>query len=194
MRRSRPLHDPRPARLPGRQNQHWHSDNPTHWAEFWNHRHFQDRVVHLWEAIAERYKDRPEVAGYNPVNEPADASGTAIGPFYERLEHAVRAVDRRHVLFLDGNRYSTDFSIFGGPFPNTVYTAHDYALPGIAAGSTYPGVTRGEFFDRDAVERTFLRRTAFMRDTGTPRGSRRSCAPSCSPSRWSATSAGVSRA
>src|SRR5665811_2626812 len=43
--------------LPGCQNQHWHSDNPTHWASFWTHRDFQDRVVKLWEAIAERYKD-----------------------------------------------------------------------------------------------------------------------------------------
>ncbi|MFI7611236.1 glycoside hydrolase family 5 protein [Nonomuraea terrae] len=154
--------------VPGRQNQHWHSDNPTHWAEFWNQRHYQDRVVHLWEAIADRYRDRPEVAGYNPVNEPADSSGAVIGPFYERLEQAIRAVDDRHVLFLDGNRYSTDFSIFGDPFPNTVYTAHDYALPGIAAGSSYPGVTRGEHFDRSVVEQTFLRRTEFMRRTGTP--------------------------
>src|SRR4051812_4074115 len=23
--------------LPGYQNQHWHSDNPTHWAHFWQH-------------------------------------------------------------------------------------------------------------------------------------------------------------
>ena len=33
--------------LPGSQNQHWHSDNPTHQAGFWTHRHFQDRAVHL---------------------------------------------------------------------------------------------------------------------------------------------------
>lgn len=154
--------------LPGAQNQHWHSDNPTHWAQFWNHRHFQDRVVHLWEAIATRYADRPEIAGYNPVNEPADASGEVIGPFYRRLERAIRAIDRRHVLFLDGNRYSTDFSVFSEPFDNTVYSAHDYALPGIAREGVYPGTTRGEFFDRAAVERTFLRRTEFMRRTGTP--------------------------
>jgi hypothetical protein len=32
----------------------------------------QDRAVHLWEAIADRYKDNPWIAGYNPVNEPAD--------------------------------------------------------------------------------------------------------------------------
>lgn len=157
--------------LPGRQNQHWHSDNPTQVAEFWNHPHFQDRVVHLWEAIADRFKDRPEVAGYNPINEPADPSGEVILPFYERLEKAIRAVDRRHILFLDGNRYSTDFSVFdrrSEPLPNTVYTAHDYALPGITSASEYPGWTRGEYFDRDVVEQTFLRRTEYMRRTGTP--------------------------
>jgi hypothetical protein len=154
--------------LPGAQNQHWHSDNPTHWAQFWAHRHFQDRVVHLWEAIAARYADRPEVAGYNPVNEPADPSGEVIGPFYRRLESAIRAVDPRHVLFLDGNRYSTDFSVFHEPFANAVYSAHDYALPGIARDGRYPGTTRGEHFDRGVVEQTFLRRTKFMRRTGTP--------------------------
>lgn len=153
---------------PGYQNQNWHSDNPTHVAGLWTHRHFQDRVVHLWEALADHYRDQPWVAGYNPLNEPADPSGEVIGPFYQRLERAIRAVDPRHVLFLDGNRYSTDFSVFAEPFPNTVYTAHDYALPGIAVGGEYPGLTRGEFFDRSVVEATFRRRTEFMRRTGTP--------------------------
>ncbi len=157
--------------LPGRQNEHWHSDNPTHVAEFWTHRHFQDRVVHLWEAFADRYKDRPEIAGYNPINEPSDRTGTVLPAFYQRLEKAIRAVDPRHILFLDGNKYSSDFSVFdpADPLPNCVYTAHDYALPGIAGDATeYPGVVRGEHFDRGVVEQTFLRRTKFMRDTGTP--------------------------
>jgi endoglucanase len=154
--------------VPGYQNQDWHSDNPTHRALFWTHRHFQDRVVHLWEAIADRYRDEPAIAGYNPLNEPADPSDAAIGPFYDRLERAIRRVDHRHVLFLDGNRYAGDFSMFGDPLPNTVYATHDYALPGIAAGSRYPGDTRGEWFDRSVVEQTFLRRTEYMRRTGTP--------------------------
>ncbi|GAA1763274.1 glycoside hydrolase family 5 protein [Streptomonospora arabica] len=154
--------------LPGCQNQHWHSDNPTHVAAFWQHRHFQDRAVHLWEAIAERYRDRPEVAGYNPANEPADPTGELIAPFYARVERAIRAVDPRHILFLDGNRYATDFSAFAEPLPNAVYSTHDYALPGIASGTGYPGVTRGEYVDRSVLERTFLRRTEYMRRTGTP--------------------------
>jgi aryl-phospho-beta-D-glucosidase BglC (GH1 family) len=157
--------------LPGRQNEHWHSDNPTHIAQFWTQRHFQDRVVHLWEAFAQRYKDRPEVAGFNPINEPSDQTGLVLPAYYDRLERAIRAIDKRHILFLDGNRYSSDFSVFNAadPLPNCVYTAHDYALPGIAADATeYPGTVRGEYYDRGAVEKTFLRRTAFMRETGTP--------------------------
>lgn len=157
--------------LPGAQNHHWHSDNPAHVPAFWTHRHFQDRAVHLWEALADRYKNEPAVAGYNPVNEPADEDGVHLLRFYERLEKAVRAVDPRHVLFLDGNTYSTDFSVFSAtpePLPNAVYTAHDYALPGIASDGRYPGVTRGKHVDRDVLEETFLRRTEYMRKTGTP--------------------------
>lgn len=154
--------------VPGWQNQHWHSDNPTHWANFWNHPHFQDRAVHLWEALADRYKDNPWVAGYNPLNEPGDVTNKVIGPFYERVERAIRAIDPDHVIFFDGNRYSTDFTAFDEPLANCVYTTHDYALPGFFDGGPYPGMSRGEHIDRDRVEETFLRRTEFMRRTGTP--------------------------
>jgi len=154
--------------VPGAQNQHWHSDNPTHWASFWTHRHFQDRVVHLWEALADRYRDNPWVAGYNPINEPADISGEVIGPFYRRLERAVRAVDPNKILFLDGNRYSTEFDLLGDLLPNAVYTAHDYALAGFPDSGAYPGTSRGQHVDRGFVERTFLSRTEYMRRTGTP--------------------------
>ncbi|GAA4071707.1 glycoside hydrolase family 5 protein [Nonomuraea soli] len=154
--------------LPGAQNQHWHSDNPTHVASFWTHRHFQDRVVNLWEAIADRYRDNPWVAGYNPVNEPGDPSGKVVGPFYDRLVKAVRAADPGHVLFLDGNTYSTDFTVFREVYENTVFVCHDYALAGFAHGGPYPGLTRGEWCDRAQLEATFERRTRFQRETGTP--------------------------
>ena len=154
--------------VPGAQNQHWHSDNPTQWASFWTHRHLQDRVVHLWEAIADRYRGNPWVAGYNPINEPGDAEGSTIGPYYRRLEAAIGAVDPDHILFLDGNRYSTQLDQLGDPLPNAVYTVHDYALPGFVDGGPYPGVSRGDYIDRDKVEETFLARTAYMGETQTP--------------------------
>lgn len=89
--------------LPGSQNQHWHSDNETHKAGFWRYRHFQDRVVHLWETLAARYRGNATVAGYNIMNEPADPEGATIKPFYDRVIEAVRRVDPDHIIFLDGN-------------------------------------------------------------------------------------------
>jgi len=157
--------------VPGWQNQRWHCDNPTQIATFWDHPHFQDRVVHLWEVIADRYRDNRWVAGYNPVNEPGDESRQVVGPFYQRLVAAIRAVDPHHILFLDGNTYSTEFGIFGvfGELPdNVVYVCHDYAPPGFAYGGPYPGHTRGAWHDRETVERKFLQRSEFSRTTGTP--------------------------
>jgi len=86
------------------------------------------RVVPLWEALVDRYRDNPYVAGYNPVNEPADSSGEVIGPFYQRLERAIRAVDSRHILFLDG-------SYRGGHWP-TRSTGHD--VRGLRSGDGPP--------------------------------------------------------
>jgi aryl-phospho-beta-D-glucosidase BglC (GH1 family) len=154
--------------LPGYQNQHWHSDNPTHQALFWRHKHFQDRVVWLWEAFARRFRSNGWVAGYNLINEPADPTEKAVMPVYRRLYDAIRALDPDHILFLEGNRYSLDFHMFGEPWPNVVYTTHDYALPGFIDGGPYPGVSRGQHIDRNALEKTFLERTRYMRDTGTP--------------------------
>ncbi|GAC1577156.1 MAG: hypothetical protein NVS4B1_04990 [Ktedonobacteraceae bacterium] len=154
--------------VPGYQNQAWHSDNPTHRALFWQHKHFQDRVIHLWEAIADRYRGNQWVAGYNPVNEPGDPGEEMIFPFYRRLYQAIRAVDPDHMLFLEGNRYSTEFHMFTETWPHVIYTVHDYALPGFIDGGPYPGISRGEYVDKDALEKTFLSRTAYMRQTGTP--------------------------
>ena len=121
------------------QNQHWHSDNPTHVAAFWRHPHFQDRVVNLWRALAERFQANTWVAGYNLLNEPADPSGAVVGPFHDRLVEAVREVDPDHIVFIDGNTYSTDFSAFGEPYENAIYACHDYARDGMAFGGPYNG-------------------------------------------------------
>jgi endoglucanase len=181
--------------VPGWQHQDWHCDNPTHTAQFWRNRTFQDRVVNLWQAIATRYRDNPWVLGYNPINEPSDPTGERVGPYYVRLVEAIREVDRNHILFLDGNRYAIDFHFLGEPFPNTVYCPHDYPLVGFVSGSRYPGFLKpphlvvpeegkteivqgeGDLAEIDAnerywgpaeVENNLLRRTVYMRETGTP--------------------------
>ena len=154
--------------VPGSQNQHWHSDNPTHVALFWQHPHFQDRAVYLWQALADRFQDDPFVAGYNLLNEPGDPTGEAYGRFHDRLVAAVREVDREHIVFVDGNTYSTDFSMFSEPYDNAVYACHDYALAGMSHGGPYPGRTGDTWVDRDRLEEKFLERTAYQREIGSP--------------------------
>jgi endoglucanase len=153
---------------PGAQNHHWHSDNPFHRPLFWQHRSFQDRAIRLWETIAGRYADRPEVAGYNVLNEPADESATALAEFYRRAAKAIRAVDGRHMLFLDGNRYSREFPAFGEPFENAVYAVHQYPEPGAADGGPYPGPTAGRYVDAEVVAADFRAMTGYMRQHGVP--------------------------
>ncbi len=148
--------------LPGFQNQNWHSDNPTHKALFWKHKDFQDRALHLWEVIAEHYKNQPWVAGYDLINEPADPTGEKLFPYYKRLQDTIRKIDPNHILFLEGDRYATDFSKFTEVWDNVVYTNHDYAGPGFIRGGDYPGYTGNRYFDKDTLENDFLIKSKFM--------------------------------
>jgi endoglucanase len=154
--------------LPGFQNQHWHSDNPTHKALLWQHKDFQDRTVVLWEAIARHYRDEPWVAGYDLINEPADPTGQVVVPFFRRLMDAVRKVDPDHILFVEGNTYARDFEGFDPTWKNVVYTDHDYAAPGSISGGPYPGQTGGRHYDRQTVEADFLKKSRFMLDNKLP--------------------------
>lgn len=148
--------------LPGSQNQHWHSDNPTHVASFWLHKDFQDRALNLWEVIAKRYKNNPWVAGYDLINEPADPTGEKLFPYYKRLRDAIRRIDTKHILFLEGDRYAADFSKFTEVWDNVVYTNHDYAGPGFLTGGDYPGINRDRYYTKDTLEADFLKKSEFM--------------------------------
>jgi endoglucanase len=152
--------------LPGFQNQHWHSDNPTHKALFWKHKDFQDRALHLWEVIAKRYKDQPWVAGYDLINEPADPTGEKVFPYYKRLYDAIQKIDPNHILFIEGNRYAKDFSMFTEVWDNVVYTNHDYAAPGF--GGEYPGYIGDRYVNSDTLEQDFLKKSAFMLSHNVP--------------------------
>lgn len=68
--------------LPGGQSGGWHADNTTTYAAFWGHMDFQDRTVWLWEKLAKHYKGNPWVAGYNPINGPADPLHYRLPAFY----------------------------------------------------------------------------------------------------------------
>ena len=137
-----------------------HSMNGSRVSLFWSQRQFQDRFVALWEALARRYAGNATVAGYNLMNEPVTGAPDGhygytyhtdwdgINAIYRRTVEAIRKIDPEHIIFLEGDRYSTLFEQLDAPFaPNLVYSSHNYTAGGFGPGA-YPGLVNGERWDR----------------------------------------------
>jgi hypothetical protein len=93
----------------------------------WDSPENQDRTVAIWKAIAARYRNRPVVAGYDLLNEPAPPSGQALVSLYRRLITTIRAEDPGHLIFLEGAKFATDFSMFDKPLgENQAFSFHMY--------------------------------------------------------------------
>jgi aryl-phospho-beta-D-glucosidase BglC (GH1 family) len=147
----------------GWQNTDWHCDNATRHSLFWRDAHCRERFVALWNEFARRFSGRAAVAGYNIMNEPlCNASrgrmGTPYasdwdlinGVFHQTVD-AIRAVDPQHIVFIEGDHFSSLFEGLEPPFAdNLVYSSHNYSGPGFGPGS-YPGDTG----DRDSLVRAF---------------------------------------
>jgi hypothetical protein len=119
---------------PGGQTGQNIDDSANDQPELFMQTNHQEQLVKLWTAIARRYKDEPAVAGYDLLNEPLpERTGAAakfkdqVEPLYRRLARAIRAVDSRHLLIVEGVNWANDWSIFTKPFDkNLVYQFHYY--------------------------------------------------------------------
>lgn len=116
--------------------------------------------------MAKRYRSNPWVAGYNLLNEPADKQWARLLSFYDRIIPAVRAVDPEHIIFLEGNTFSMDFSGFEDKvWPNTVYSVHDYC------GFGFPnriGRYVGEPEQDAYIRKMYDRKVEFMKKHNVP--------------------------
>ena len=153
---------------PGWQNQGWHSDNPYGISLLWGNRHFQERVNNLWAYIADHYRDEPQVAGYNLLNEPNAPEMDILNRLYREWIEAIRSVDHKHIIFLEGNRYSQVFEGLDEPFDeNTVYSSHNYTIATHSA-RRYPGQVGNVYADRTWMERVFLERNGWILNRNLP--------------------------
>ena len=99
----------------------------------WDDPEIQNRLVALWRAIAERYKDETIVAGYDLVNEPIARSPEDWEQLARRLVAAIREVDPYHLIIVErlhgvkGDwRTFQDLNFFLIEDPNIAYTFHFY--------------------------------------------------------------------
>ena len=70
----------------------------------------------LWRSLADRYKGRACVAGYDLLNESTPPDDSALVDLYRRIIAAVREVDPYHLMILEGTKLASDLS----PLPATL--------------------------------------------------------------------------
>lgn len=96
--------------VPGSQNPDWHSDNSMGKPLFWKYEVFRKQMVSLWGNLAERYAEETWLMGYDLLNEPAMADWEALNSFYEETIRSIRQKDKNHLIVLEGDQFSMDFS------------------------------------------------------------------------------------
>jgi hypothetical protein len=110
---------------PGGQAMGFIYDDPQ-WPLLWGSPVDQYEMVAMWQAIAARYQNESAIAGYDLLNEPW-GSGPQLESMYARTIAAIRAVDQRHMIVLEGARDARDFSWATQPLDsNMMYSAHMY--------------------------------------------------------------------
>lgn len=87
------------------------------------------KTVEIWGKIAERYKDRSVVAGYDILNEPMGAPDiTTLCLVEDQIYRAIRAHDAKHIVFFEdgfkGIDRLPDPAIVG--WENVVFSTHTY--------------------------------------------------------------------
>ncbi|MCW3102119.1 MAG: cellulase family glycosylhydrolase [Bacteroidetes bacterium] len=111
---------------PGGQSNSFTAD-PDLFINLWNGTVNQNRTRRMWKEIALRYKDRGIIAGYDLLNEPNVSADADLVAMYEGIIDSIRAVDQNHMLFIEGNNFALDFSMFSSlPDPNVAFQFHFY--------------------------------------------------------------------
>lgn len=111
---------------PGAQNHDWHSDSLGQ-AELWQNAEYQKRTYALWEFLADRYKEKEYVAGYDLLNEAVLGDNALLNRFYKEVIKAIRRSDKNHILFIEGNRWAQDLGVLDKfNDDNYVLSIHNY--------------------------------------------------------------------
>jgi endoglucanase len=122
----------------------------------WTNTENQNRLAALWKAIATKYKDEKQIAGYGLVNEIVPTSSlTQWQQLAQRLVDDIRTVDKNHIVFIEKPIYikgqNTEDANYNFPAindNNKVYEFHTYepyyythqlfSWTGLPDGGKYP--------------------------------------------------------
>jgi aryl-phospho-beta-D-glucosidase BglC (GH1 family) len=113
------------------------TDNPSLWDSEAN----KQKMIALWRKLADRYKNEPNIAGYDIINEPNwgfddpsnDKNGLkekTNGPLRKLMVDitaAIREVDKKHIIIIEGNGWGNNYNGILPPWDkNMVLSFHKY--------------------------------------------------------------------
>lgn len=118
------------------------SDRDSTSPSLWQSAPNQQKVVRLWEQLAKRYSGEPWIGGYDLLNEPnwsferpddktdhgcSDTANAPLRALYVRITRAIRSVDTRHIIFVEGNCFANNYAGLMPPWDdNMVVSFHKY--------------------------------------------------------------------
>ena len=143
----------------GAQNCDWHSDSGGS-AELWDNKEYRERTVALWEVIADRFKDKASLAGYDILNEPVlgGRNTSILKNFYRQAIKRIRAFDKKHLIFLEGDRWAQRIDFLSDLIKENIcisihtYQPLDYTF-NFTPFYTFPGKIDKAVWDKNRVRR-----------------------------------------
>ncbi len=116
------------------------SDRDPAKPSLWDSPENQRKTIALWRKLAERYKDEPAIAAYDVLNEPnwdfdrkasgngcADEKQDLLWDVQRRITAAIREVDQRHLMIIEGNCWGNNYKGLGKPWDaNMALSFHKY--------------------------------------------------------------------
>ena len=91
------------------------------------------KTLEIWRELARRYRDRWIIGGYDLLNEPLSGDHKRytdrLADFYDDCIKAIREIDKRHIIILEGTDGSSNPEVFTRKFDdNSVISPHMYRL------------------------------------------------------------------
>jgi len=115
---------------PGGQSDEPISDFNPAYPSLWQSEQNKNLTVQIWRKLAEHYKDKEWIGGYDLLNEPKwnlPPNNQPLRDLYIRITDSIRAVDTNHLIFIEGNWFATDFDGLNPPWDgNMAYSFHKY--------------------------------------------------------------------
>jgi hypothetical protein len=96
---------------PGCQASDWNAESAHGEVFLWDDAVLKERVAGMWREIARRYRHEPAVMAYEVLNEPVTSfpcQVASMNAFHHRCIEAIREVDRRHIIVINGDKHATD--------------------------------------------------------------------------------------